>query len=177
MANSIGSARTSRTKPFADHRHGLFSSIPRAAIEKLVIIDLVCGSFMFDPGRGFLTRYTGTVCAPHWSRSKDCRIAVIPVKVAGVHADQPAIGYSAPARRKCLWKQCVSGSAKMDHLGPGIGLLHVVGDGDGIEFALRSVAAQDAGRYFQVMALPVSPASTSPLARASRQSARLVTKL
>ena len=34
----------------------------------------------------------------------------------------------------------------MDHLGAGIGLLRVVGDGDGIEFADGIVALQDAGR-------------------------------
>ena len=38
--------------------------------------------------------------------------------------------------------------AQMDHLGAGISLLHVVGDGDGVELALGIVAAQDAGRVF-----------------------------
>jgi hypothetical protein len=36
----------------------------------------------------------------------------------------------------------------MDHLGAGVGLLAVVGDGDGIEFALGIVAFQNAGRVF-----------------------------
>ena len=36
----------------------------------------------------------------------------------------------------------------MDHLGASVGLLHVVGDGDGIEFADRVVALQDAARVF-----------------------------
>jgi hypothetical protein len=34
----------------------------------------------------------------------------------------------------------------MDHLGPGVGLLGVVGDGDRVELALAVVPAQDAGR-------------------------------
>ena len=36
----------------------------------------------------------------------------------------------------------------MDHLGAGVGLLVMVGDGDGIEFADRVVAAQDTARIF-----------------------------
>ena len=36
----------------------------------------------------------------------------------------------------------------MDHLGAGIGLLCVIGDGDGIELALLIVAPQDAGGVF-----------------------------
>ena len=36
----------------------------------------------------------------------------------------------------------------MNHLGAGIGLLVVVGDGDGIELANRVVALQDAARIF-----------------------------
>ena len=38
--------------------------------------------------------------------------------------------------------------AEMDHLGAGIGLLVIVGDGDRIEFADGILAAQDAGRIF-----------------------------
>ncbi len=38
--------------------------------------------------------------------------------------------------------------AQMDHLRAGIGLLVIVGDGDGIEFADRVVAAQNAARIF-----------------------------
>ena len=38
--------------------------------------------------------------------------------------------------------------AQMDHLGAGIGLLEIVGDGDGIEFAHAIVAAQDAAGIF-----------------------------
>src|SRR6185295_6882286 len=38
--------------------------------------------------------------------------------------------------------------AQVDHLGAGVGLLEIVGDGDGIEFADRIVAAQDAARIF-----------------------------
>jgi hypothetical protein len=38
--------------------------------------------------------------------------------------------------------------AQMHHLGAGIGLLGVVGDGDGVELALAVVAAQDAGGIF-----------------------------
>ena len=36
----------------------------------------------------------------------------------------------------------------MDHLGAGVGLLAVVGDGDRVELAARAVAAQDAARVF-----------------------------
>src|SRR5437667_12881365 len=36
--------------------------------------------------------------------------------------------------------------ADMDHLRPGIGLLEIVGDGDGVEFADRVVALENAAR-------------------------------
>ena len=67
----------------------------------------------------------------------------------GVHADQPTIGVLGMARADPLGHDARAGIlAQMNHLGAGIGLLIVVGDGDGIEFALAVIAAQDAGRVF-----------------------------
>src|SRR3954469_12166475 len=37
---------------------------------------------------------------------------------------------------------------QVDHLGAGVGLLAVVGDGDGVELARRALAAQNAGGVF-----------------------------
>ena len=64
-----------------------------------------------------------------------------------VHGDQPPVGVLRPARADPLGDDARLGAlAKVDHLGAGIGLLHVVGDGDGVELALAIVAPQDAGR-------------------------------
>ena len=68
---------------------------------------------------------------------------------ARVHRHQTAIGVLRPARRDALGHDARAGVlAKMDHLGPGVGLLGVVGDGDRVELALAFLAPQDAGRVF-----------------------------
>src|SRR6185295_3116664 len=66
-----------------------------------------------------------------------------------IDADQTAIGVLRLARRDALGNDPRTRvGAQMDHLGAGIGLLIVVGDGDGIKFAYRVVTAQDAGWIF-----------------------------
>jgi hypothetical protein len=67
----------------------------------------------------------------------------------GVHRHQPAIGVLRMARADPLGNDARPGVlAQMDHLGAGIGLLPVVGDGDGIKLALAVIAAQDATGIF-----------------------------
>ena len=64
-----------------------------------------------------------------------------------VHRDKAAIGVLRPARRYALRDDPGFGIlAKMHHFCPGIGLLGIVGDGDGIELTLAVIPAQDAGR-------------------------------
>ncbi len=62
-------------------------------------------------------------------------------------AHEAAIGLLRAAGRDALRDDRAAGiAADMNHLGAGIGLLIVVGDGDRIELADRVVAAQDAAR-------------------------------
>ncbi len=68
---------------------------------------------------------------------------------ARVHGHEAAIGILRLSGGNPFGNNARAGVlAKVDHLGAGVGLLVVVGDGDGIELALRLVAAQDAGRVF-----------------------------
>jgi hypothetical protein len=64
----------------------------------------------------------------------------------------------------------------VQHLGAAVDLLVAVRDRDRVEFAARTVAAQDAARILQVIAEPVSSCVRKSSAR-PRQSPRLVTKV
>src|SRR3954471_13922841 len=66
-----------------------------------------------------------------------------------IDADQAAIGVLGPAGADPLGDDAAAGVlAQVNHLGAGIGLLEIVGDGDGIEFADAIVAAQNAAGIF-----------------------------
>ena len=67
----------------------------------------------------------------------------------GMHRDKPAIGVLRLACADTFRHYPRFGVlAQMHHFRAGIGLLHVVGDRDGIKLALAVVTAQDAGRVF-----------------------------
>ena len=67
----------------------------------------------------------------------------------GLHVHEPAIAVLRPACGDSLRDDGRTASlADMDHLGAGVGLLHVVGQRDGIEFADAVLAAKHAGRVF-----------------------------
>ena len=71
--------------------------------------------------------------------------------------DQAAIGLLRRARRNSLRDDGAARVlADVDHLGAGVGLLHVVGHGDRVELANRVVARRMQLGYFHVMAEPVS---------------------
>src|SRR6202012_2967320 len=63
----------------------------------------------------------------------------------GVSGDEAAVGIGGMAGGNALGEDPRPRVAsKVDHLGAGVGLLMIVGDGDGIELAAGVVAAQDA---------------------------------
>ena len=67
----------------------------------------------------------------------------------GVHGHETTIGVLGLARADPLGDDARFGVlAQMDHLGAGVGLLHVVGDGDRVELTLTVIPTQDAGRVF-----------------------------
>ena len=67
----------------------------------------------------------------------------------GQHAHQAAVHAVGAARRNALRDDARTRvAADVDHLGAGVRLLAVVGDGHRIEFADRTVALQDAAWIF-----------------------------
>src|ERR1043165_6887239 len=106
------------------------------------MLDLCSGIAAFDIGHSVRSAM----------RTEQQRVALR--VVAGVlclcmHADEAAIGVLRPPSGYSLRhdsRACVL--SKMDHLGAGIRLLEVVGDGNGIKFADRVIAAQDAAWIF-----------------------------
>src|SRR5207249_9302649 len=63
------------------------------------------------------------------------------------HLDQPAIRVAAAPGRNALGQDRASGiAADVDHLGPGIRLLEMIGERDRIELAYRVIAAEDTAR-------------------------------
>ena len=89
---------------------------------------------------------------------------------AAAHLDQPAIGVlPVPGRYPLRDYRARRIAPEMDHLGPGIGLLVVVGDGDGIERADRIVALQHAARVLprdRRACLDLGPGDFRPVAPA-----------
>src|ERR1700690_4417139 len=68
---------------------------------------------------------------------------------AGKHLDQATISVGAAAGGNALGDdRGARVLADVDHLGAGVGLLHIAGHGDRIELAHRVVAAQDATGIF-----------------------------
>ena len=66
-----------------------------------------------------------------------------------MHGDKATIGVLRPARRNALGHDPrFRPLAEMHHLGAGVRLLGVVGDGDRVKLALTVVPAQNAGRVF-----------------------------
>src|SRR5439155_16805515 len=67
----------------------------------------------------------------------------------GEDADEAAIGVVRAAGADALGDDGRAAVlADVDHLGAGVGLLAVVGEGDGVEFADAGFALEDAGRVF-----------------------------
>ena len=65
------------------------------------------------------------------------------------HADETAVGILAAPGRNALGNDAAAGIAPyVNHLGTGVGLLTVVGHGDGVELADGIVAREDAARIF-----------------------------
>src|SRR5205085_4444634 len=68
---------------------------------------------------------------------------------SGRHVNEPAIALLAFARRDALGDDRARRIlSEMQHLGAGVGLLAIVGDGNRIEFAYRVVALKNAARVF-----------------------------
>ena len=81
--------------------------------------------------------------------------------------DQAAIGLVRASGRNALRDDARAGIlADVDHLGARIGLLHVVGNRDGVKLALAFSPSNTHDGYFQVIAEPVSTCVHDTLDRA-----------
>ena len=106
---------------------------------------------MFDPGRVVLDLDVGNRMRAAVAANQQAVALRIVARILGlgVHRDQPAIGILRMTGRDPLGDNAgFRVPAQMHHLGAGIGLLVIVGDGDGIELALAAIPAQDAGGVF-----------------------------
>ena len=133
-----------------DHVDRVFlGDAARLAVENLVLADLRRRRFVLDLGGRVLDfEIRERVRAAAIADQQRVALRVV-ARVAGVLADldRAAIGVLAAAGRDALRDdRAARVLAQVDHLGAGVGLLEVVGDGDRIELADRIVALQDAAR-------------------------------
>jgi hypothetical protein len=140
-------ARTPSAAPAAppaeavDHeRHGLFLvHAALAAVEQLIVVDLGCRRLMLHAGGVVLHLDIGNRVRPAFvADQKAVALGVVAAFLGlGVHRHEPAIGVLRTPRADPLGHDPrFRALAQMHHLRAGIGLLGVVGDGDGVELAL-----------------------------------------
>src|SRR5690606_30743905 len=125
----------------------LLGNAARAAVEQLVVADLRGGSLVLDGRAGVLPLEAGEgdgaaqPAAQQLSARSDATCACS----AGGRLHQAARGVLAAAGADALADDLALGAfADVDHLGPGVGLLAVVGECDRVEFAARVVAQKHA---------------------------------
>src|SRR5690606_7899514 len=118
-----------------------------AAIEQLVVADLGGGGLVLDGGAGVLHLHVGEgVGAAALADQQAVALGVVAGALgAALDLHQAAVGVLAAAGADALADDLALGAgAQVDHLGAGVGLLAVVGQGHRIELADRVVAAQHA---------------------------------
>src|SRR5262249_41736302 len=135
-----------------DERHRLLRGDPaREAVEQLVFADLRRRRLVLELGRGVAAFNVGHGVGAAF-RADEQRVAlgvIARVLSLRVRADQAAIGVLRDAGTDAFGDDARAGVfAQVHHLGAGVGLLVVVGDGDREEFAHRVLAAQDAAWVF-----------------------------
>ena len=133
-----------------DHRHGIFAGdAALAAVENLVFADFRGGGFVLHLRRGVAHFQIGEGVRAAFVAEQQ-RIALRVVARAGgrfQNLDAAAIGVLPVSGRDALADDGGSGVLPdVDHLGAGVGLLPVVGEGDGVELADGIVADQQAAR-------------------------------
>src|SRR5690606_12238664 len=136
----------------AVHNHGnrlLRVDAALTAQEHLLVADLGGGGFVFHDGRFVLAfdvrEGVGATAVADQQRVALGKVARTFRTRAEFH--QPAVGVGAPSCRDALGNDGALGVfAKVDHLGAGVGLLEVMGQRDGVEFAHAVFTTQHAAR-------------------------------
>mmetsp|Transcript_18145 Transcript_18145/g.28203 ORF Transcript_18145/g.28203 Transcript_18145/m.28203 type:complete len:867 (-) Transcript_18145:2198-4798(-) len=160
-------------EPVDDQGNRLFLVHPtRAAIEHLVVVHFGRRCLMLHPAAVILDLDIGHRVRPAFVTNQE-RVAlrIVPRFLGlGMHRHQSAISVLRLARADPLGHDARFGAlAQMDHLGAGVGLLHVVGDGNGVELALAVIAPQNTGRVFprhSTAGLDLRPHHLGPVAPA-----------
>src|SRR5271163_967288 len=121
------------------------------AVEQLILADLGSAGLVLDRRGRILDLHVGKGVSrafrPHQQRVALGEIAR--ARGARQYFDQAAVGILGMTGRDALGHYRALGiAADVDHFGAGIGLLIIVGDGNGIELADRVLALQDAARVF-----------------------------
>src|SRR5690606_7833967 len=134
------------------HRHRvLLADAAAAAVEQLVVGNLRCRRLVLDGGGRVLHLDVGEgVRAALLADQQAVALGVVARAVrAGGHLHQPAVAVLAAAGADALADDLRLGAlADVDHLGAGVGLLAVVGQGDAMELADAVVAQQHAAGVF-----------------------------
>src|SRR5215831_6241814 len=135
-----------------DQRYRVFraeAALP--AIEQLVLADLRCRRFVLDPGRGvahFDVRH-GIRAAAVTDEQRVALRMVARALGSRLHPHETAVSVLPPPGRYSLREDRRPGvPADMDHFGPGVGLLAVVGDRHRIKLTDRMVAFEHTARVF-----------------------------
>ena len=135
-----------------DESDGIFDTdTALLAVEELVLVDLGDGRLVLDGGGGVGDDHIGeSVCPAFIAQQQTVTLAVV-TRILCVHAhlNQSAICVLAMSGGDTFGdntRACIL--ADMDHLGAGVGLLVVIGDGDGVELRGGVIATQDTGRIF-----------------------------
>ena len=118
-----------------------------AAVEELVLGDFGGGCLMLDDGRGVGYLHVGeSVRSATVAEQERVALAVVACPVCGgSDLDKSAVGILAVSGTDALADDARVGvAAEVNHLGAGVRLLVVVGDGDGVELGRGVVAAEDA---------------------------------
>src|SRR5579862_4523542 len=135
-----------------DHRDRVFGGESTLhAIEELVLTDLGGRGLVFDARRAVADLHVGEgVRAAPIADEQRVALRVIARAARALHdLHQPAIRVlSLPGGNGLGENRALGLPADVDHLRPGVGLLHVVGERDGVELADGVVALQDAARVF-----------------------------
>ncbi len=135
-----------------DHVDGVLGrNAALVAIEDLIFTDLGGRGFVFDSRTGVANFDVGeSVRAAFVTQEQRIALAVIAGVLGALHDfDEAAIAVLAFASADSFGDDRAAGVlADVDHFGAGVGLLHVVGQRDGIEFADAVVANQEHARIF-----------------------------
>src|SRR5262249_39725408 len=139
-------------EPVDDQRDGILGTqTTLSAIEQLILADLRSRRFVLDAGRwvAYLDVGNGMGAAALADQQRVTLRVVARALRAGLHPYQATVSVLPAAGGNPFGDDRRPGVlADMDHLGPGIGLLAVVGDRHRIELADRMVALEHAARVF-----------------------------